>query len=138
MHFTNNRQPCQEIAHFLNLRFFLAAQSLALFDVTLMYDVVFYGFRELRNIPFLLAKREIISTLSTCRNMRVNRQAMELFNAFFMMDSKDNHTVGINTNHLTRRQVGNGNQSLADQFFRLISVVNTAQNGHYQTGSYLE
>ena len=49
---TKMGNPHQEIAHFTIMRFFLAAQSLASFDVTLMYDVVFYGFRELRNIPF--------------------------------------------------------------------------------------
>ena len=63
---------------------------------------------------------------------------MELFLAVFVMHGGDQHTAGIDTHHRSRRQIGDCNAGLTDQFFRLILIVNTTQNDPIYAGSVVQ
>ena len=53
------------------------------------------------------------------RNVVVQHQKMQLFLTTFMVNSGDQHPAGFNTHHGTGRQIGDGEQRLAYQLFRL-------------------
>ena len=53
---------------------------------------------------------------------------MQFFFAVFVMHGGDEHTAGIDTHHGAGRQVGDCDAGLSNQFFRLIILVNSAQN----------
>lgn len=63
---------------------------------------------------------------------------MELFFAVFVMHGGDQHTAGINAHHRAGRQVRNGDAGLADELFRFIILVNSAQNDPICAGSVVE
>ena len=76
--------------------------------------------------------------LCACRNVRINHQQMQLFLAVFVMHGGDEHTAGIDTHHRSRRQIGDGDAGLSNQFFRLIIFVNTTQNDPIYAGSVVQ
>ena len=45
-----------------------------------------------------------------------------------VVDCGKQHTTGIDAHHLPRRKIGDGNQCLSDQFFRLIVSMDTGKN----------
>ena len=45
-----------------------------------------------------------------------------------MVYGGDNHAAGIDAHHFSGWQVGNGEEGLAEQFFRLVRFVNPAQD----------
>ena len=63
---------------------------------------------------------------------------MQLFFTVFVMHGGDEHTAGIDTHHRSRRQIGDCNAGLTDQFFRLIILVNSAQNDPISAGSVVQ
>ena len=63
---------------------------------------------------------------------------MELFLAVFVMHGGDQHTAGINAHHRAGRQVRNGDAGLSNQLFRLIILVNSAQNDPIYAGSVVQ
>ena len=63
------------------------------------------------------------------RDVVVYHDQVELFFAFFCVGSGEEHTVTLNTHHDSRREVGDRNQGLADELFRLVISVNTGENG---------
>ena len=73
----------------------------------------------------------------TSRDTLIYHNKVQLLCAFLFMDSRQQHTTGINTHHFARRQVNNSNQSLAYQLFRLIECMDTAQNYTIGTGTIL-
>ena len=60
--------------------------------------------------------------------MRINHQKMKLLLFAFLMNGGDEHTARIDTHHLARRQIRDGDAGLADELFRLIISMDTAQN----------
>ena len=61
--------------------------------------------------------------------MGIDHQQVQLLLAVFMVHGGDEHTAGINAHHWSGWQVGDGDAGLADQLFRLIISVDTAENG---------
>ena len=80
----------------------------------------------MKYIPFCKVKRYFLIELCTCRNMVINHKEMELFFAFFFVDSTEEHTARVNAHHSSRRKICDSNKSLSNQFFRLIKAMNTA------------
>ena len=76
--------------------------------------------------------------LCACRNVRIDHQQMQLFFTVFVMHGWDQHTAGVDTHHRSRRQIGDCNAGLTDQFFRLIIFVNTTQNDPIYAGSVVQ
>ena len=72
------------------------------------------------------------------RDAVVHHQQVQLFLTVLVMDGGNQHAAGINAHHRARRQVGDGDAGLADQLFRRIVVVNTAQNHAIRAGSVVE
>ena len=70
--------------------------------------------------------------------MVIQHQKMEFFFSFFMMHGGNQHTAGLDAHHGSGRQIGDGEQGLAHQFFRLIISVNSAQNGAFYAGSVVQ
>ena len=63
---------------------------------------------------------------------------MQLFFAVFVMHGGDEHTAGVDTHHRARREVRDSDAGLSNQFFRLIILVNTAQNDPIYAGSVVQ
>ena len=55
-----------------------------------------------------------------------------------MMHGGNQHTAGLDAHHGSGGQVGNGEKGLANQFFRLVIGMNSAQNGAFHTGSVVQ
>ena len=66
--------------------------------------------------------------LGTGGDVGVDHQEMEPLVTVLLVDSRDQHTLGINAHHLSGRQVHDGDGRLADQLFRLIIFMDAAQN----------
>ena len=62
--------------------------------------------------------------------MVIDHQKMKLFfiAVLLVVDCGKQHTTGIDAHHLPRRKIGDGNQCLSDQFFRLIVSMDTGKN----------
>ena len=80
----------------------------------------------MKYIPFCRVKRYFLVELCTCWNVVINHQKMELFFAFFFVDSTEEHTARVNAHHSSRWKICDSNKSLSNQFFRLIKAMNTA------------
>ena len=70
--------------------------------------------------------------------MGVDHEEMELFCAFLVVHGGDQHAAGINAHHGAGRQVGDGDAGLADELFRLIIFMNSAQNDPICASSVVE
>ena len=64
--------------------------------------------------------------LSACGDVGVHHKEVELFLLAVLVDSTQEHTAGVNSHHSSRREVGNGDKSLADEVLRLIISVDSA------------
>ena len=64
------------------------------------------------------------------RDMVVNHQKMKffVFAVLLVVDCGKQHATGIAAHHLPRREIGDGDQCLSDQFFRLIVSMDTGKN----------
>ena len=60
--------------------------------------------------------------------MRVKLQQMQFLFAFLRVNGRNQHTAGLNAHHLSGRKVGDCNQGLSDQLFRLVECVDSAEN----------
>ena len=60
--------------------------------------------------------------------MRIYHQQVELLFAVFVVNGRDEHTAGIDAHHRTGRKIRDGDTGLANQLFRLIIFMNSAQN----------
>ena len=72
------------------------------------------------------------------RDAVIHHQQVQLFLTVLVVDGGNQHAAGINAHHRARRQIGDGDAGLADQLFRRIVVVNTAQNHAIRAGSVVE
>ena len=77
-----------------------------------------FGFLEMR----------ILVQLRTGGNPVIHHQEIQALVTVLLMNSGDQHTLGINAHHLSGRQVHDGDGRLADQLFRLIIFMDAAQN----------
>ena len=80
----------------------------------------------------------LLIQLSASRDVRIYLQEVQLLSTLLAMDSAEQHTAGLNAHHLARRQVDNGNQGLAQQLFRLIEGMNTAQNSAVSASTIIQ
>lgn len=78
--------------------------------------------------------------LGTCRDMVIDHQKMKLFfiAVLLVVDCGKQHATGIDAHHLPRREIGDGNQGLADQLFRLIISMNSGKNDAVSAGSIVQ
>lgn len=62
--------------------------------------------------------------------MVIHHQKMKLFfiAVLLVVDCGKQHATGIDAHHLPRREIGDGDQCLSDQFFRLIVSMDTGKN----------
>ena len=67
--------------------------------------------------------------LGACGDVVVQHQKMEFFFSFFMMHGGNQHTAGLDAHHGSGGQIGDGHAGLANQLFRLVIGVDSAQNG---------
>ena len=75
-----------------------------------------FGFLEMR----------ILVQLRTGGNPVIHHQEIQALVTVLLMNSGDQHTLGINAHHLSRRQIYDCNRCLANQIFWLVILVNTA------------
>ena len=54
------------------------------------------------------------------------------------MDGGEQHAAGVNAHHGTRREVGDGDERLADKHLRLIEGVNAGENGARRAGAVIQ
>ena len=66
--------------------------------------------------------------LRTRRDVGIDYKEMELFLLTFLVDGAEEHTAGFDAHHGPGRQIRDSDAGLADELFRLIKCVNTAQN----------
>ena len=62
--------------------------------------------------------------------MVVNHQKMKffVFAVLLVVHSGEKHSAGVDAHHLSRREIGDGDQGLSDQLFRLIVSMDTGKN----------
>ena len=70
--------------------------------------------------------------------MVIKHQKVELFFSFFMMNGADQHAAGLDAHHGSGRQICDCNTGLANQFFRLVICVNSAQNGPFCAAAVIQ
>ena len=73
--------------------------------------------------------------LSTCRDVGVYHEAVELLHALLVVDGGDDHAAGIDAHHLPGGKVGDGNEGLAHQFLRLVGIVDTTEDDPVGAGA---
>ena len=78
--------------------------------------------------------------LRACRDMGVNHQKMKffVFAVLLVVHSGEKHSAGVDAHHLSRREIGDGDQGLSDQLFRLIISVNSRKNDAVSAGSIVQ
>lgn len=72
----------------------------------------------------------ILVQLSTCRDVVINHEKVKFFliAVLLIVYCRKQHTTGLDTHHCSRWKVCDCNQSLSNQFFRLIISVNTGKD----------
>ena len=70
--------------------------------------------------------------------MVIHHQKMKLLFSLFLVNSAKQHSTGFNSHHGSWRQVGDGDQGLADQFFRLVVSVDSGKDGTVCAGSVVQ
>ena len=66
--------------------------------------------------------------LRACRDMVIHHQKMKffVFAVLLVVHSGEKHAAGVGAHHLSRREIGDGDQGLSEQLIRLVIGVNTA------------
>ena len=70
--------------------------------------------------------------------MRVHHQQVKLLLAFFLVNSGDEHAIGLHAHHGSRRKVGDGDAGLAHQVLRLIERMDAGQDGAVFAGAVIQ
>lgn len=73
-----------------------------------------------------------------CRDMIIHHQQVQLLLAVLLAHCGKQHTAGVNAHHGTRRQVGDGDQRLTHQLFRLVISMDTGKDGAICAGSIVQ
>ena len=80
----------------------------------------------------------LLVQLRACRNMVVHHEQVQLLFAVLLAYCGQQHTTGLNAHHGSGGQVGDGDQGLAYQFFRLIVSVDTGEDGAVGAGAVIQ
>ena len=70
--------------------------------------------------------------------MRIEHQKMKLFHALLVVNRRDQHAAGVDAHHGSGRQIHDGNARLADQFLRLVILVNAGKNDSVGAGAVVQ
>ena len=70
--------------------------------------------------------------------MGIDHQKMELFLLPFLVDGAEERAAGFDAHHGSGRQIRDGDAGLADQLFRLIIGVDSAQNRPILAGTIIK
>ena len=71
-------------------------------------------------------------------DVRVDDQQVELFFAFLGVERGEKHAAAVDAHHAARRQVGDGDESLADELFGLVEGVDAAEYCAVGAGAVVE
>ena len=63
---------------------------------------------------------------------------MQLFSAFLVVNSRDQHAAGVDAHHGSGRQIHDGNARFADELFRFVVFVDTGKNDSVGAGSVIQ
>ena len=63
---------------------------------------------------------------------------MKLFHALLVVNRRDQHAAGVDAHHGSGRQIRDGDARLADQFLRLVILVNAGKNDSVGAGSVIQ
>ena len=77
---------------------------------------------------FDFLEMRILVQLRTGGNPVIHHQEIQALVTVLLMNSGDQHTLGINAHHFSGRQVHDGDGRLSNQLFRLIIFMDAAQN----------
>ena len=82
----------------------------------------------------------LLVQLRACRNMIIHHKQMQffVFTVFLVVHCGQQHTTGLNAHHGSGGQVGDGDQCLSNQFFRLIVSVDTGEDGAVGAGAVIQ
>ena len=80
----------------------------------------------------------LLVQLRACRNMVVHHEQVQLLFAVLLAYCGQQHTTGLNAHHGSGGQVGDGDQCLSNQFFRLIVSVDTGEDGAVGAGAVIQ
>ena len=72
------------------------------------------------------------------RDVRIHHQKMEFLLLAFLVNGADQHAAGLDSHHLPRGQIHDGDAGLPEQLLRLIIGVDTAQNSPFCAGSVVK
>ena len=70
--------------------------------------------------------------------MVVDHEQVQVFLAVFLVDGADDHAAAVDAHHCAWWQVGDGDQSFADEFFRFIVFVNAGKDGAVFAGAIIQ
>ena len=68
----------------------------------------------------------------------VHHQEVQAFLTFLVVDGADDHAAGVDAHHGARRQVGDGDERLAHQRFRLVVLVDAAEDDAVRARAVVE
>ena len=80
----------------------------------------------------------LLVQLRACRNMIIHHEQVQLLFAVLLAYCGQQHTTGLNAHHGSGGQIGDGDQGLAYQFFRLIVSVDTGEDGAVGAGAVIQ
>ena len=87
---------------------------------------------------FLVSGVKGLIQFCTCRDMRIHHQEVQFFLALFLMDCTQQHTARIDSHHLTRGKVCDGDTCLSDKFLRLIECMDSAEDRAVCSGAVIQ
>ena len=76
--------------------------------------------------------------LGACRNMVIDHQKMEFFILSALVDGGEQHAAGVDAHHGPRRQVGDGDEGLADQLLRLVECMDAGKDDTVRAGAVIQ
>lgn len=85
-----------------------------------------------------IVSQYVLVQLCACRNVVIYHQQVQLLFAVLLAYCGQQHTTGLNAHHGSGRQVGDGDQCLSNQFFRLIVSVDTGEDGAVGAGAVIQ
>ena len=71
-------------------------------------------------------------------NVRIEHQKMQLFSAFLVVNSRDQHAAGVDAHHGPGWQIRNGDARFADQLFRLVVFVDAGKDDSIRSGTVVQ
>ncbi len=94
--------------------------------------------RSVERLRRLVKRRNPLVHLCAGGDGGVELDQVETLLTILLVDSADEHAAAGNAHHLARRQVGDGEQGLANQVLGLVISVNTGEDGAVGAGAVVE